>query len=224
MKKRLLFLYVLLLLPVVALAQLQPGRPIPSGYPCGGDLGGTMPDCTVTDDSHGHTGPTITGDLDNNARVCIRTNSGAQVGCRRQVNLIEGSNVTLSCVDDSGGEEVDCTVTSSGGGGSPLQCKTIGDPVTSYTDIFVFDFGPSAVTADYMSYLIGGGTSVTFTLKIHGGADLTTETATTTLVKNDTTFTVGTAITGAQVVDIDIDAVDDTAGAVPWVTVCLRAQ
>lgn len=49
--------------------------------------------------------------------LAVRKNSGAVVGTRSQINLIEGSNVTLTVSDDSGTGEVDVTIASSGGGG-----------------------------------------------------------------------------------------------------------
>jgi hypothetical protein len=58
-----------------------------------------------------------TAALGNNARVAVRRNSGAVVGTRRQLNFIEGSNVTLTVADDAGSEEVDITIAASGGGG-----------------------------------------------------------------------------------------------------------
>lgn len=58
-----------------------------------------------------------TAALGNNARVAVRKNSGAVVGTRRQVNLIEGANVTLTVTDDAGSEEVDVTIAAAGGGG-----------------------------------------------------------------------------------------------------------
>lgn len=59
-----------------------------------------------------------TGILDNNARVTVRKNTGADVGTRRRLNLIEGTNVTLTVADDAGSEEVDITIASTAGGGS----------------------------------------------------------------------------------------------------------
>jgi hypothetical protein len=53
----------------------------------------------------------LTGSLDANARVAVRKNStGTAVGTRRRLNFIEGTNVSLTVADDSGGEEVDITV------------------------------------------------------------------------------------------------------------------
>lgn len=59
-----------------------------------------------------------TGILDNNARVTARKNSGANVGTRRRLNFIEGTNVTLTIADDAGSEEVDITINATGGGGA----------------------------------------------------------------------------------------------------------
>jgi len=62
--------------------------------------------------------------LGNNARVSVNKNSGATVGTRRRINFIEGSNVTLTISDDSGNEEVDVTIASTGGSGSPGGSNT----------------------------------------------------------------------------------------------------
>jgi hypothetical protein len=53
--------------------------------------------------------------LGNNARVTVRKNTGADVGTRRRLNLIEGSNVTLTIADDAGSEEVDITIAAASG-------------------------------------------------------------------------------------------------------------
>jgi hypothetical protein len=55
--------------------------------------------------------------LDNNARVGVRKNSTGSIFTRRRINLIEGSNVTLTVADDSVAEEVDVTIAATGGGG-----------------------------------------------------------------------------------------------------------
>ncbi len=54
--------------------------------------------------------------LDAIARVTVRKNSGSDVGSRRRLNLIEGSNITLTVTDDPAAEEVDVTIAASGGG------------------------------------------------------------------------------------------------------------
>jgi hypothetical protein len=53
--------------------------------------------------------------LDGIARIKVRKNTGADVGSRRRLNLIEGANITLTVADDVGGEEVDVTVAAAGG-------------------------------------------------------------------------------------------------------------
>ena len=59
----------------------------------------------------------VAGDLlEATARVVVRKNTGANVGIRRRLNLIEGANVTLTVADDGGNEEVDVTIASAGGG------------------------------------------------------------------------------------------------------------
>jgi len=45
--------------------------------------------------------------------MAVRKNSGANVGTRPRLNLIEGSNVTLTVADDVGDDEVDVTITAS---------------------------------------------------------------------------------------------------------------
>jgi hypothetical protein len=40
--------------------------------------------------------------------------AGSDVGTRNRINLIEGSNVTLTVADDSGGDGVDVTIAVSG--------------------------------------------------------------------------------------------------------------
>ena len=59
---------------------------------------------------------TVNDLLDAVARVKVRKNSGADVGLRRRVNFIEGTNVTLTVADDPADEEVDVTIASAGGG------------------------------------------------------------------------------------------------------------
>lgn len=57
--------------------------------------------------------------LDAVARVKVRKNSGGiDVGARRRLNFIEGSNVTFSFADDPADEEIDLTISAQSGGGS----------------------------------------------------------------------------------------------------------
>lgn len=61
----------------------------------------------------------IDGNLNAVARTTVRKNSGADVGSRRRLNLIEGANVTLTVADDSANEEVDITIAATGAAGAP---------------------------------------------------------------------------------------------------------
>ncbi len=62
-------------------------------------------------DRHGSTGPDpILSDLDANARVAVRKNSGGTVVKRRRINTIEGTGILLTLVDDAVNEEADLTI------------------------------------------------------------------------------------------------------------------
>ena len=69
----------------------------------------------------------IASTIDTNARIGVRKNSTGSTFLRRRVNLIEGSNITLTVADDSTDEEVDITIASSGGGGGSVATDTIWD-------------------------------------------------------------------------------------------------
>jgi hypothetical protein len=60
------------------------------------------------------------------ARLTVRKNTGANVGVRRRLNLIEGANVTLTIADDSPSEELDVTIAAAGGGsGDNITINTV---------------------------------------------------------------------------------------------------
>lgn len=69
--------------------------------------------------------------LGNNARVAVSKNSGATVGTRREINFIEGANITLTVADDAGNEEVDVTIDAATGG-IPVTAVTINVPSPTY--------------------------------------------------------------------------------------------
>jgi hypothetical protein len=62
---------------------------------------------------------TLTGTIDGNARVAVAT-GGTIVGTRRTLNLIPGSNITLTASGDAGNERVDVTIDAAGGAGVSL--------------------------------------------------------------------------------------------------------
>lgn len=61
--------------------------------------------------------------------IRVRKNSGAIVGNRRLINLIEGANVTLTVTDDAPGDEVDVTVAAAAAGGTIFANKNGGAAV-----------------------------------------------------------------------------------------------
>lgn len=52
--------------------------------------------------------------------VTVRKNAGADVGTRRRINFMEGTNVTLTIADDAANGEIDVTINASGGGGGSV--------------------------------------------------------------------------------------------------------
>lgn len=58
----------------------------------------------------------LSGQLADAQPVTVRKNTGANVGTRARLNLIEGANITLTVADDGVDNEVDVTITGSAGG------------------------------------------------------------------------------------------------------------
>lgn len=79
-------------------------------------------------------------------KVEVVKNSGAVVGTRKQINFIEGSNVTLTVADDAGNGQVDVTIASSGGGGGGLSDGDYGDITVSGTSTVL------TIDADVVTY------------------------------------------------------------------------
>jgi hypothetical protein len=50
--------------------------------------------------------------------------NGTAVGTRRNINFIEGTNITLTIADDSANDEVDITIAAAGGGATNLDSLT----------------------------------------------------------------------------------------------------
>jgi hypothetical protein len=70
-------------------------------------------------------GQSLLGSGDLSPRIEVVKNSGGIVGTRKQLNFIEGTNVTLTIADDAVNDQVDITINSSGGGGSQNVFSTI---------------------------------------------------------------------------------------------------
>jgi len=65
-------------------------------------------------------GDALTGNLDAIARANI-SKAGTLIGTRRGLNLIQGTNVTLTMVDQAGSERVDVTIDAAAGGGGVAE-------------------------------------------------------------------------------------------------------
>lgn len=76
----------------------------------------------------------LSGNLDATARTTVRKNSGADIGSRRRLNFIEGSNITLTIADDSVNEEVDVTINASASGGVTIAQRTLTADETKTND------------------------------------------------------------------------------------------
>lgn len=63
--------------------------------------------------------------LDNNARVKVDKN-GVGVATRRELNFIEGTNITLTITEDVPGEKIDVTIDASGGGSGLTHPQVVG--------------------------------------------------------------------------------------------------
>ncbi|MDH3497235.1 MAG: hypothetical protein OER21_10750 [Gemmatimonadota bacterium] len=85
--------------------------------------------------------------------IVVRKNTGADVGRRRRLNLIEGTNVTLTIADDPGSDEIDITINApAAGGGAPVGASyvVIGLDATLTAERVL------AVTAGHLSLGDGG--------------------------------------------------------------------
>ena len=102
--------------------------------------------------------------------------SGTLIGSRNVLNLIEGTNVTLTVTDDSVGNRINVTIASSGGGGggsgnsisqTPTQLLASANGLI-YTSSTFATSGDASVKK-YM--LIGTTTSNASLRLVHGGGD-----------------------------------------------------
>lgn len=81
-------------------------------------LANAIPDSTTIDATYSDVGNSLALEVKPNTtqqKVGVRKNSAGTTHVRQRINLIEGSNVTLTVADDSGSDEVDVTIAASGG-------------------------------------------------------------------------------------------------------------
>ena len=108
-------------------------------------------------------------------------NSGAVVGTRKQLNFIEGTNITLTIADDAGNDQVDITIDAAGGGGgAPVGASYVvisADATLTSERILTAGTGISIVDG-------GAGSTVTISATLGTSVDLTSEVTGTLPVGN----------------------------------------
>ncbi len=106
-------------------------------------------------------------------RVEVSKNSAAAVGDRRTLNLIEGSNITLTIADDSGGDEIDVTIAAAGGdtASDPTITTVVVDlnSVASTTIISVTEAGRLFTISGLITNVAAAQVSCTLDITIDGG-------------------------------------------------------
>ena len=96
----------------------------------------------------------LSGLLADAQKVTVRKNSGADVGTRKRLNFVEGTNVTLTVADDAGGDEVDVTVAASLAGGGVTYTEVTQDLGVARSS-GTFDItGLSGLTADKLVNIV----------------------------------------------------------------------
>lgn len=142
--------------------------------------------------------------------VSISKNSGATIGSQPKLNLIEGSNVTLTIADDPGNSEVDITIASTGGAGGYATVQEEGVSLTQRSNINFIGAGVTA--ADDAA---NSRTNVTLdatlnSLAAYNTNGLITQTAadtftgrTLTGTANQVTVTNGNGVSGNPTVSLD---------------------
>lgn len=120
------------------------------------------------------------GDLSTNRTLNVTDNTttqkvkvskaGTLTGTRQELNLIEGSNVTISTTDNAGSDRVDVTIAASGGGYTDEQAQdAVGTILTDSNTIdFVYDDGTPTITGDAKTQM--SVTSDASGLKLSGDA------------------------------------------------------
>jgi hypothetical protein len=108
-------------------------------------------------------------------RTIIRK-AGTLIGVRRTINLIEGTNVTLTVADDVANDRVNVTVAATGGGGSPAGSDTY----VQFNDggsfggesTFTYDKATNKLTVDLIHVdVVQAHTSAGLIIESTGGAD-----------------------------------------------------
>jgi hypothetical protein len=125
-------------------------------------------------EDHSH-GTPATPANDTSTQRSIISKAGTTIGTRQQLNLIEGTNVTMTVADNAGSNRVDVTVNAASGGG--------GTPATAVT----------AETSYGISSVVGTGTNYARQDHTHGSPSLTANTPAAEAVGSTAVVGTGTA-------------------------------
>lgn len=87
----------------------------------------------------------LSGLLADAQKVTVRKNTGADVGTRKRLNLIEGANITLTITDDAGDGEVDITIAAAAGGS--MAATAVDIPFTDGDTLRRVTIADAAVTS-----------------------------------------------------------------------------
>lgn len=172
-------------------------------------------DVKVRNTSTANTSITASGlgvDVNNNSstqRIEVTRNSGSLVGTRKQLNFIEGPNVTLTIADDPGNDQIDITIASSGGAGGYATVQEEGSGLTQRTTLNFVGAGITASDDAANSRTNVSLGSVLNTLAGYNTNGLFTQTAAGTFTgrsvagtANRVTVTNGDGVSGNPQVDI----------------------
>lgn len=154
----------------------------------------------------------ITSDIERSPTVTTRKNSTGSDFTRKRLNLIEGSNITITMSDDPTSNEIDTTIASSGGGGGASSLAIATGTISGFTvpgtsPTAVINFNSSLFTAtlagsatSFISLVLSSvtalgsdidlaSTEVTGTLPVaRGGTNLTAANDDDVMVGNGTTW------------------------------------
>lgn len=101
---------------------------------------------------HGITDTSLLITSDGNARVAVRKNStGSTISTRRRLNLIEGTNITISVSDDSTNEEVDVTLAANDANTITFE-ELDGNPTIDTPTKIIFPNGTLSIAGTELTY------------------------------------------------------------------------
>lgn len=149
----------------------------------------------------------IPATLSANARVMVRKGTGSDVGPRRRLSLIEGTNMTLTVADDSVNEEVDVTIASAGP--HVLLCFQVSalSPADS-TTYYIGSAPTNALTStftDQRLYVPKSGTLKSVFVRVRVGGTLGSGESVTHAIRiNDTTDVSLNSMTYAAATQSDV--------------------